>query len=447
MKNIPLILFLGKNLSEYAEQIADLSTFTTLVNDQFPATALQGHKADCLREATTRLKYHASYVRRTVKDTEGQNHAVTIRRLYCPKCRQTWSVYPSILLPAKHYDSYVVQNVLEQALSFEQSYRAITRQQAQLTSSGEAKPNGFSHPRTPWHWVVWLGQFSLPLVLLGSGLRPPRYGVEDEKFLKQNRQKSYAIGLVEHQFELLWWLDYVFSTDQDSLETSLGELSATLKRVEAEHYFKGSTTDSWQAARNAFLTLDPRTKLAECLLHPMLKFEKEVKRYAKLEKLSDEVVEILTEAFWQVLLAPDATSWEANLSELESWEDFQHPILAERLASLRRKQVGLSLRFTDPNLAPTSNPIDRIFKRLERKVSSMQQFRTDESGKATLNAWGLVYDFRRFGNEARREGKSPVELAGVELNGLPWLQFILIQLSKVRWLESISTGFHNLCGL
>lgn len=447
MPNIPLILFLGKNLTEYAEQIGDLRTFTTLINQHFPAELLQGHKADCPTAQTTLLKYHGSYVRRDVKDTEGQIHCVTIRRLYCPKCAKTWSVYPSILIPGKRYDSYVVQNTLEETLSYEQSYRAVTRKQAQLTSSGEARPNRFSHARTPWRWVVWLGQFSLPLVLLACGLRPPSYGVEDEKFLKQNRKKSYAVGLVEHQFDLLWWLDYVFSTDQHSLETSLGELSATLKLVEAEHYFKGITTDSWKATRNAFLTLDPRTKLAECLLHPMLKFEKEVARYVRTEKLDKEVTPILLEAFWQVLLAPDASTWEANLVDLESWEDFQHPILAERLASLRRKQVGLSLRFSDPNLAPTSNAIDRIFKRLERKFASMQQFRSYESGRATLNGWGLVYDFRRFGSDARRADKSPAELAGVELGDLPWLQFILIQLSKVRWLKPFSTEFHNLCGL
>lgn len=438
MKNIPLILFLGKNLSEYAEQIKDLSSFTTLINQHFPLDLLQGHKPNCHPDRATRLKYHGSYVRCDVKDTEGLTHCVTIRRVYCPQCRKTWSVYPSILLPGKRYDSYVVQNTLEDTLSYEQSYRAVTRKQAQLTSSGEARPNGFSHARTPWRWVVWLGQFSLPKVLLACGLRPPRYGVEDEKFLKQNRHKSYAVGLVEHRFELLWWLDYVFSTDQQSLQTSLGELSTTLKLVEAEHYFKGITTDSWQAARNAFLALDPRTKLAECLLHPMLKFEKEVARYLRTEKLAQEVGQILIEAFWQVLLAPDAATWEANLKELESWEDFQHPILAERLASLRRKQAGLTLRFTDANLAPTSSALDRVFKRLERKFSSMQQFRTDESGRATLAGWGIVYDFRRFGTDARREGKSPAELAGVELNDRPWLQYILIELSKVRWLKSLS---------
>jgi hypothetical protein len=58
----------------------------------------------------------------------------------------------------------------------------------------------------------------------------------------------------------------------------------------------------------------------------------------------------------------------------------------------------------------------------------MQQPRPEESGRATLNACGIVYDFRRFGADARCEGKSRMQLAGLELYNLPCLQFILIQL-------------------
>lgn len=443
MKNIPLILFLGKNLTEYAEQTADLRTFTTKINQAFPAFQLEGHKTHCSSDQNTLLGYHGNYQRTRIIDTEGQLHQVLIHRVYCPSCRQTWTIYPSILTPSKHYDSYVVQNSLEDTLSYEQSYRALTRRQTQLTSSGEPKSNQFVDARTPWGWVIWLGQFSLPLVLLACGLTPPGYAVEDEKFLKQNRQKSYAVGLVDHRTDLLWWLDYVFATDQSTLQTSLGALQDYLTLVQPDYYFEGITGDSWAAAKKAFAALDQRTKLAECLLHPMLKFEKEVARYLRQTNLPKEVGQILIEAFWQVLLAPDQTTWEQNLTELESWPDFAHPILAARLESLRRKQAGLCLRFSDPCLALTSNAIDRVFKRLERKFASMQQFRTDESGKATLNAWGLVYNFRCFGNEAKRAGKCPVELAGIELKGIPWLQFVLIQLSKVRWLKPFS-AFHNL---
>ena len=79
---------------------------------------------------------------------------------------------------------------------------------------------------------------------------------------------------------------------------------------------------------------------------------------------------------------------------------------------MRDKKQGLCERFNAPNLALTSSSI-------ERKMSRMQKFRTDESGRVTLNTWGIVHDFRRFGPDARQEGLSPVELAEVDLKGLP----------------------------
>lgn len=167
----------------------------------------------------------------------------------------------------------------------------------------------------------------------------------------------------------------------------------------------------------------------------MLKFEDEVARYARYFDTPLERVRELKSAFWQILVAPDPLSWENRLNELARWPEFAHPILADRLRSLRTKAQGLCEHFYDPNLALTSSATYRKFARLERKMASMQQFRTDESGHATLNAWGIVHDFRRSGTDARRGRFKPVELAGLELNELPWLQFIMIKLSKSQWLK------------
>jgi hypothetical protein len=167
------MLELGKNLQEYAEFELDHCTFTNLVNTNFAAYRLQGHKTDCSNDPTTRLGYHGSYLRKCVIDTEGVRHQLKIHRVYCPKCLQTWSVYPSILVPGKRPDSYVVQNLLEATLSHETSYRGSLRQHQQLTSSGQARPNCLKDARTVWHWVQWLGQWSIPQVLLACGLLPP----------------------------------------------------------------------------------------------------------------------------------------------------------------------------------------------------------------------------------------------------------------------------------
>jgi hypothetical protein len=294
---------------------------------------------------------------------------------------------------------------------------------------------------------MWLGHFFLPLILLACGLTPPSYAGEDEKFLKQNGEKSYTSGLVDHRYDLVWWLDYVFATDQQTIEPSLRVLCRYLKQHPTWHNFKGITGDSWSATKNAFLSICPATVLAECLLHPLLKFEEEVARYARYNSVPPEEVALLKEAFFNGLFADTLRDFEDGLTELENSPEFAHPILFDRVGSLRRKQVGLTVHFSDPNLALTSNPIDRLFKRLERKFASRQQFRTERSGRATLTAWAIVYNFRRFGIGANRLGQAPAELAGVELHGLPWFQFILIQLAKLRWLKSDAPDFHILLGL
>ncbi len=148
------MLDLGKNLAEYEQILSEHRTFTKLVNQHYPPDLLKGHKAEGKSDETTRLGYHGSYPRRCIITTEGLRLSTTIGRVYCPLCLKTWTVYPSILVPRCLYDSYVVQNTLEDNLSHEDedTYRAGTRRQAQLTSSGEPKAHYFVHPRTPWHW-------------------------------------------------------------------------------------------------------------------------------------------------------------------------------------------------------------------------------------------------------------------------------------------------------
>lgn len=184
-----------------------------------------------------------------------------------------------------------------------------------------------------------------------------------------------------------------------------------------------------------FFAINPNTQLAQCALHPFLKFQTVLARFVRQTKTTPERAAVLRTAFCQVVFAPDALAWDTALAALEQIDEFSQPLLAERLESLKRKREGLCLHYQDPNLAVTSSAIDHKFQRLERKFSSMQQFRTDESGKATLNAWAIVHDFRRYGSAAKRQGKSPVELAGVELGGQAWLQYLMLKLSQMYWLK------------
>ena len=170
--------------------------------------------------------------------------------------------------------------------------------------------------------------------------------------------------------------------------------------------------------------------MAECLLHPWLKFKQTLYGWAKKTLAAAATVQKLGQLFHAVLFAPDQAGFEAGLSHLESLAEFSHPLLAPRLASLRRKQTGLEAHFEESGLALTSQAIDRRFQRLERKVSSMQQFRSHQTASYTLNAWGIVQDFRPYGRQAKSAGLSAAEIAGVDRAGLPWLQFIMLKIAR-----------------
>jgi len=80
MHNIPLILYLSKNLNEYGQQTADRCTFTTLINANFPINQLAGHKANCKLQVTSLLKYHGSYKRTKLIHIVGNRRVTELYR-------------------------------------------------------------------------------------------------------------------------------------------------------------------------------------------------------------------------------------------------------------------------------------------------------------------------------------------------------------------------------
>ena len=68
-------------------------------------------------------------------------------------------------------------------------------------------------------------------------------------------------------------------------------------------------------------------------------------------------------------------------------------------------------------------------KFLRRKVQNMQTFHGDKSGLATVNAWAITRNCWRFLKGAIRAGLAPLELAGADFMGIPWMQLVNLVLS------------------
>jgi hypothetical protein len=53
------------------------------------------------------------------------------------------------------------------------------------------------------------------------------------------------------------------------------------------------------------------------------------------------------------------------------------------------------------------------------------------AAQKSLLVWSLVRNFVPYLPGAKHEGRSPVQLAGVDLEGLLWLQYVNLKLSEV----------------
>lgn len=80
-------------------------------------------------------------------------------------------------------------------------------------------------------------------------------------------------------------------------------------------------------------------------------------------------------------------------------------------------------------------------KFLNRKQDNMQTLRGEKSGLATMNAWAITRNCWRFLKGAKRAGLSPIELAGANLTGIPWMQWVNLVLCA--W-PTISLAAHAL---
>jgi len=260
-------------------------------------------------------------------------------------------------------------------------------------------------------------------------MKHTHYILEDEKHVQECGQRACVPLVYAPKEALIWWIDYLHSASEDALQASFERFTALSARLS---HIVGATVDGWEGAQNALRATFPGITLEECHFHALLQLGKHLATYKRHRKRAGQPVSDAEEAeiraaFWKVLQAPTPAAYQQALDELP--EAFQHPTLASRKRSLIDKQVLFQAWTTDANLAVVSTALDQCMKFLKRKVQNMQTFHGAESGLATVNAWAITRNCWRFLKGALRAGLSPLELAGADFMGIPWLQLVNLVLS------------------
>jgi hypothetical protein len=441
-QNRTVTLYLGKTLAEYEKMISTGDGIKDLIRRVEIADSLDwGHLADGHREGCPRHLHfttHNSY-KRWLEHFDGKRSLVTIIRVRCLDCETVFTIQPSFIVRYKRQDTDAIEKLMVLLFITEDSYRmasvsqslGMDTQQAGTWVALEETNHQAISPTALWGLVQWLGQLSPAQLNLALGVEPPTHIIEDEKHMKECGEKAYVPMVYAPKEALIWWIDYIHSVSEQALWDSLERFKAISERLTD---ITGATVDGWDPAQKALQGAFPGIILAECHLHAMLKLDQHLATFKRQRKttgqpLSEQEETQIRHAFIRVLQAPTPEAYQQALNELP--DVFDAGPLASRKDSLIAKQALFQAWTTDDKLALVSTALDQCMKFLNRKQDNMQTLHGPKSGLATMNAWAITRNCWRFLKGAKRAGLSPLELAGSDFLGIPWMQ--LVNLVLCAW--------------
>ncbi|MBL7163865.1 MAG: hypothetical protein ISS57_14790 [Anaerolineales bacterium] len=418
----PMIARLGKDASEYLALWQD--------KDRFKADIAHLLRRSCpLCEGESGFGCISSDKRSVIPVGEKNRVWFRVQKIACQDCGRITRILPTFCIPYKSHHAQTIQNALENCWRRNNSYRDTTG----IINQTRPADGQYQGHTLPYEWTIWLGGLAihLPQFLVWLGLRLPRHGLLDEYFMEQDNDtdnhRIFAVTVQDPESTAIWNIVRVDRNDTEAFKQTLQHLRQVGIQLRA------ITSDGWPAILRAV-----REELAGaihllCYFHAKKNVFETLEKYRRAKKCPKDAPELsqLCRAFFDILEAPDARRYRARLRKLTK-QVADEPILLARCRSFQKKSHYNTLRLRSPLLAATTSLVELSFKFLTRKAESMYSFRKSRCNAAqkSLIVWALVRDFVPYLPGAKYAGRSPAELAGVDLDGLPWLQFINLKLSE-----------------
>ncbi|MCL5746660.1 MAG: hypothetical protein M1277_00025 [Patescibacteria group bacterium] len=161
-----------------------------------------------------------------------------------------------------------------------------------------------------------------------------------------------------------------------------------------------------------------------CIRH----FIETLKTIAREEKQEErKVTENLTGYIWLALSMKKEEDCLAQLRVLETLQRTRCQRLIMQSLNQHLFLLTTHFRFHDRYFVPRyNNDIENLFKQLSLRLKSWNMFRSKQNAEHYLKTWALARRFTKFtdcrGDMNRlKNGKAPLELAGVDIRGIDYL--------------------------
>ena len=214
----------------------------------------------------------------------------------------------------------------------------------------------------------------------------------------------------------------------DDLTEAYGVFRDEARRLDPQYRPETVNTDGWPATQAAWRALFKGVTVILCFLHAFLKVRE---RAVHLK----ETFALLRERIWEAYHAPDARTFSQRLRRLRQWAKahVDKEVVREKVLALCDKRAAFVKAYAHPGCRRTSNPVDRLLRRLDYHLYCTQHLHgTTGAAEQGLRGWALIHNFAPSCPETVRESpglRSPAERLNGKRYHDEWLQNLLISAS------------------
>jgi hypothetical protein len=278
-----------------------------------------------------------------------------------------------------------------------------------------------------WHRLECsLGRFSLVGTTVKAADRLPRHLVADEKHTTRGGKKVYLAATAGGGCCL--GMAVAETAGADDLTAAYGVFRDEARRLDPDYRPETVNTDGWPATQAAWRALFKGVTLILCFLHAFLKIRE---RAVHLKETFTD----LSRRVWEAYHAPDARTFSQRLRRLREWakDHVEKQVVREKVLALCDKRAAFVQAYAHPGCHRTSNPVDRLLRRLDYRLFCAQHLHgSAEAAEQGLRGWALIHNFAPSCPWTVRGTpglRSPAERLNGKRYHNEWLQNLLVSAS------------------